>query len=316
MRKLLTSFILICFLTPITSQAGANQPVMFKGVDISAAIAFYSKQVSVLTSSVSIYNWSEDPNDDDSSQSQRAQLWAKTFWSQYGSAKNGTENTYGNGLYAALDPVVTTAYGGIESTGWLLLEMKLPVGFRFLDLRALQAVPSNVQTILTKFNCDSVDAGFAHGGFDVDKNCQGLIRTLFKDQIKIDGFAYAYGSWTFDGCVNDDYESYRAFVITGSDWMRPELINYYTVKTTKNRANRTMIQSLFLNAPSANPEAQEEITLQEVLTLVKSGIVFRKSLLWSDLEGTKKASAKSQIDWLKSHKYGCSGKLPIKSRSN
>lgn len=256
MKRLLAFLTLIYFLTPVVSHAApAKKAVMLNGIDISAAIDFYSTQVSVLTSSVNIYNWSPNSIDDDSASSQRAQLWSKTFWTEYGQG-TGSGNMYGRGLYAALDPVATRSYGGGAATGWLLLEMKLPIGFKFLDVNAYGiVVPANVQSILSSFNCPSIDSAFQGGGMSVNANCHSLIKALFQDNIKIDAISYNYNSTQFKICSqNQSYNTSRAFVIARSNWIKPELINYYTAKTTKDVAARTMIQSLFLPPPMSKED--------------------------------------------------------------
>ena len=243
----------------------ATTAIMYEGTDVSSVVAVFGSQVHPLKRKVFVYNWSgaggepywkSDPDKNDSFILKHTQDIAGIFWQNYG---NGNGNMYGMGVYAAVDPVVTRSYGGGGDI-WLLLQMEFPKGFRLLDLtEALPwsgdpAIKTRAASIMTTFGCPAglnADSLFTNGGSDLSTKCRGLVARVFRDSLQIDGFAYSYSGSHFDDCSGD---TEKAFVITGSAWMRPDYIRYFSAASRKDVLGRRRIQSIFsLQSGQAQP---------------------------------------------------------------
>ncbi len=234
------------------------------GVNITPLVNFLEQRVVTLKKPVTIYNWSSNGKMSEADISRYAPASSTTFWQMYGNPK-GMENMYGSGLYGAVDPVVTASFGGYDKSSWLLVEMELPVGFKILDL------PSALTTPLTKgiseearkvadlFDCSlssGEDKWFSNGGATISQKCQQLVKKIYQDILKIDGFAYSYSRTPFKECTA--FEGYRAFVITDAKWMTPKLVRPLTSKTTTNLEERIRIQTTFLKAVGESPDMTKE----------------------------------------------------------
>src|SRR5262249_25131637 len=110
-------------------------------------------------------------------------------------------NMFGPGFYAADDPVVTMSYGG--GNDWVLLQVRLPVGFRYLDIREdvqsfdegyqlFSDCPSRVGSIYSLFANLSIYA--------LPDVCRLKIRRLLKDLLHLDGFYYDYSRTRYTQC--------------------------------------------------------------------------------------------------------------------
>ncbi len=250
-----------------TSAHADSQPPKYEldGVDITAFVNYFSSQVRTLNKSVTVYNWSPSASSDpfwktnydpkDPRLLATARDLSQVFWNNYGGT-DSDYNNYGYGLYTSVDVVATRSYGGYGSSDWLLLEMQLPQGFRVLDFTSGvhgsdMAALVTTKVIGAKFNClyvDSAERLFYHGGSSLDPACKKLVRKVFQDILKIDGFAYSYGHTPFKAC-GDNNNSYHAgaFVITRPDWIRSEYIKFYTQTSSFDLEGRTRIQTLLMN---------------------------------------------------------------------
>jgi hypothetical protein len=244
------------------SAARAAQPIMYQGENITPLVEYFEKYVHPLTKPVTVYNysagakdpfWQKERDVNDPTLLYTAQSQTEVFWQRYGE-KDGSGYMYGFGLYAAVDPILTYSYGGgIDS--WVLLQMQLPVGFKLVDVteqsRASSAVDhKELLRLAEKFKCPSAlapDSFFVNGGSGLTPDCLNVSKFIFSQALKIDGFAYGYGSTYFKAC-SGNYDGYKAFVITSPDWMKSEHIRYFTPITKGSLENRILIQTMFLAA--------------------------------------------------------------------
>jgi hypothetical protein len=250
-------FFSLSFSLSAPAMASSGTPILFEGVDISPMVDFLAPRVVTLEKPVVIYNWSQDGANGDAWAQGKAQLWSQTFWRSFGSIE-GAGNMYGAGLYGAVDPVATVDYGG-RNGHWLLLEMKLPVGFKMIDVNDFYSFysyrltpPVEYVALATQMECPTdgyLSQFFETGGYRLKEKCRRLLQKIFKDIFQIDGFIYEYTQTPFKEC-KQNYLQDRAFVITDSKWMKPELIHYYTAKTVQDLDSRVRIQTLFLKVNS------------------------------------------------------------------
>ncbi len=274
LHLLLFSMFLLTAQAQAQAQAQANNSVEsknakfeFEGNDITAFVEHYKKSVKTLKKSVTIYNWSrgasksfwqKEREQGDPDYVTAAMIMSQSFWYNYGSSANS--NMYGNGLYAAVDPVATTSYGGISkgsnfNNEWILLEMKLPTGFKMIETyeptRKIEQLDQFSKTAKA-YNCPatgSINELFEGGGNTLHANCSKLVRYVFKDILKIEGFTYSYGALNFKDCSFQDYaKNYVAFVITSDSWITGDNIRFYTEKTKSNVEDRLRIQTVFLHS--------------------------------------------------------------------
>lgn len=236
--------------------------------DLSPLIELYQKQIYTLKKTVVVYNWSVNAGlGDDPSQIQTAKSSANTFWNAFGNSNNGG-NMYGYGLYAAIDPFISSGFGG-SGDSWRILEMKLPQGFRVLDLTIpVNITDSNLKArineILGFFECPynaDPDKLMMNGGAALTEKCQLLVRKLFQEVLKIDGFFYSYSSAYMKGCDRSSSSSYKAIVITQDHWMNSENVSFYTPTSTHKIEERIRIQTLLLL--SATDSKQFEVFTSE-----------------------------------------------------
>lgn len=263
MKPLLAAF-LFFLIGPTLALA---EPLLFEGVDIQPLVRAHSHQVLTLTQPVTIYSWStagRDPlynperSPDDPGLMGHAYRASRVFWTNFGS-KEGANNMYGFGLYGAVDAVATRGYGGADSE-WLLTQMRLPIGFRLIDVANPVSLPASpeqeaARDVAIRFHCPSnlqVDSLFQTGGSKLPDDCRRLTQKIFDDVLKIDGFAYSYVETQFKACSQDPSFSARAFVITRPDWIKPELVHFFNRASRQNIEDRIVIQTLFFKSEDEN----------------------------------------------------------------
>jgi hypothetical protein len=258
-------------------QTDAIEKYSFNNVDVTALVKFYESDVKTLNKPVMIYNWSHDGENplwsEERTQTdplllQRAQDLSKIFWNHFG--QDAESNMYGFGLYGAVDPVFTFGYGGGSvryNSFWVLLELQLPVGFRMATASFMARRPKptdvTVRDVLKKFDCpidSSVNSLFSAAGQGLPSTCAELVKAVFKDMLKIDGFDYDYAGTPFTACEGASNEGLKAFVITNPDWLKPEYIKFFNSHSTLEVDTRARIQTLFLLAAETANKPQDDVT--------------------------------------------------------
>lgn len=240
------------------------QNVEFNGTDITELVSHLKNSIVVLKQPITVYNWSPAGKYGDAENLGIAESGSKTFWNSFGYDPSG--NMYGRGLYAAVDPIVSSSYGGYNDD-WLLLEMKLPVGFILLDLLNFEITskpfPEGAKKNLVSFNCpenSTIESLFVEGGNKLSGYCQKLVKYIYADIFKIDGFAYGYSESAFKACQKGGfYSGARAFVITDKKWIKPGLITYYNSNSTHEIEKRIVIQSLFYSLLENNSDLKKQV---------------------------------------------------------
>lgn len=247
MKKLILSTLL-----GFSSLAWSQSPVMFEGVDISAAVEYFAPYVATLDKPVMMYSWSQSPQFASHPHPvEIARGSARAFWRSYG-APNPTLLVYGRGLYAAMDPIQSMSYGGFK-TSWLLLEMKVPRGLRVFEITEpeinIKTDPTKMLEVARAFQCPE-EPGFEplvhRGGSDLTPECRRYAHFLLNDVLKIDGFFYPYAGATFAACGGIRHENVqgRAFVALTDHWLAAEGVHYYNYQSRENPEQRRRIQTL------------------------------------------------------------------------
>jgi hypothetical protein len=273
MKHLLLSFLLIC-LGSFSFADQVSGQVLLDGKDITAFVKDMGKTVTVLQKSSVIYHWSPSNGAGQDAAYTWAKEWARSFWVSFG--HDGSGSMYGAGLYAAVDPVASVDFGG-GIDNWLLLEMNLPVGLKIVDLvdvaislgsGQLKFSKESLET-LNDFKCPNYQNDFnklfQDGNFGTSISCQNLLKKVFQDILKIDGFAYGYGKTNFKECTNYAGNNFKAFVITNDSWITANNTHFYTKDSRENIDNRIMIQTLFLKATEDDSSLTSGSTKSEIL---------------------------------------------------
>lgn len=230
--------------------------------DVDDFVRIISPFVYVLDHPVYVYNWHPASSDSElSTNSQDPKSYknlkdmANRYWGHQ-TASGNTSDMFGTGLYAAVDPVSTFSYGG-GGDSWVLTQMKLPSGFKMLDLaRDVGFVlPLDQSGIITKLGCPeswkyqpllmNMMNPSAYAGYP---KCAAAIREIFKDKIKIDGFSYGYESTRYKECDSQDANLQSAFVIVRDDKIPASSVRIFDRITQDDQSDRLRIQSLFAKA--------------------------------------------------------------------
>ncbi len=253
---------------------------VYDGKDITNLVKYFATKVKTLKKSVTVFSWKNNGEiGDQRAQFEEAKALTHVFWDRFGT--NGNSFMYGYGLYTSVDPVTTNSYGLLDT--WVLLELNLPVGFKLLDLTSDFTLTENErQQDISKasdfdelrdyFQCESfqnINLFFENGGDKLKSKCKDLVKRIFYEILKIDGFSYNYGDTLFKSCQNRNFFG-RAIVITGDKWLKPGLSHFYNAKTIDLKDNRIRIQTLFFDAlESVDPKlsSQSKKVLMDFLTL-------------------------------------------------
>lgn len=258
---------------PLTAQ---QAPVMFNGFDVTEFVEFAKHDLREVTTPFTLYHW--DKSGQHSSWSNITSPHDPAFAQMIRNAAPTPFRTlgphgvfsemYGAGFYLAVDPVATRSYGGgldefdYEKTvlekaapdqNWQLVQLTLPIGFRFLDLAEAQPFTPAVRPILDHFGCkppqNSADGFFVAGGTGLTAECADFVRFVYQTTFAIDAIAYRYESAKFAACEaglklrpNDDP---LAFVITNGQHIESQNVTVWHSQTTDEFENRKLLESLF-----------------------------------------------------------------------
>jgi hypothetical protein len=170
-------------------------------------------------------------------------------------------NIYGSGFYLAHDPVTTMDFGG--NPRWLLYQVQLSAGLRFVDLNEVNVIVKPPQNIVDEFkSAGCPQAWLADGKLDfasvftvanphqfpdATPECKLALRKVFKELLGIDGFFYRYRASRFSECPN----AREAFVL--ADDSKILNLKVFNASSTANREDRLRIQSLFYKAAHDDP---------------------------------------------------------------
>jgi hypothetical protein len=257
-----------------TVKAKSTQ-VLFNEVDISPLVQAFQKITGTLEKPAKVYHWKDGKDESEwagalSATSPQglsyAQKIAAVYWQKY--LTLSPTNMFGFGLYMALDPVKTQEYGG---DNWVLLQIELKKGFRYLDLtlpEAQQKISAKVKSVLDQFQCGEVPnlADLLKAGHPRSVNagltCQQMLEEVLKNQIHMAGFFYTYNSAYFLSCSNEDGQRKKALVLTDEAQVDEGSIRIFNSQTTDAPEERIKIQSLFYKASddaTTSPAAQKNI---------------------------------------------------------
>ncbi len=144
---------------------------------------------------------------------------------------NGDQSwNVGPGLYAAVDPVQSENYLG---NPWFLLEITVPKGMKYLDLRPIDGLVVSeafVQKYLLEASLDNLDQlrlnrlGVNRFGIEIRSLMHfPKLRQALNDVLKeleVDVFAYAWSRHTYDVCKLNSYNQDVAF-----NFVNPDALN-------------------------------------------------------------------------------------------
>ena len=88
-------------------------------------------------------------------------------------------------------------------------------------------------------------------------SCIDAMKEIFHKINPIQVFAYDFAAVDFEACRSSTQElnawHKEAFVVTESDWLKPEFVHVYNHASVDGRADRQLIQSMFVQAPRSYP---------------------------------------------------------------
>jgi hypothetical protein len=267
----------------------ANYPAL-KGVDLSSAIRFFKPFVKTLKQPIYLWSWfdargrnpiwTSNVPASDSIAADHVASASRLYWQSFCTGDSsqdpsdcqvdqtrmqfGSGNMYGPGFYAAVDPVTTSDYGNPSQGNWVLLQIKLPVGFKIVDYVAAYntSMPSDVEQTLQTLGCPFSGYSFYESVFALNRSgrsygkCSLAMRYIFRDVLQIDAFDYSYQGTLFPECKVQNHET--AFVITNDEafdsWSHRGAtqaeVKVFNKMTTDAREDRVRIQSFFYKAES------------------------------------------------------------------
>lgn len=284
--------------------AKALEKVEFQGEDISSVIETFRPYMHTLKKPVVTFNWSQNRSLGEGIESlNQIKQSAELFWQKY-EVKDLANNDVGIGLYAALDPVISSQYGG-DTGNWRLTQITMPVGFKFFDMalgeRRDFKSSEEFKNILEKFECrhfDTTGAFFRdHASGIESEKCLQLGRFVFQNYFKIDGFSYKYKRSSFYACSFEKPTGFisSAIVFTTGHWMSPKNVQFFTQDTLDRKTERMLIQSQFFRSKALQAEEVTDLkTRKSILNHVRpvDGVsVFDNPTV---LCGDKKCSAQTQ----------------------
>lgn len=247
----------LLFALLVSGALRAAEPVLLDGINVEPVITYYRAKISRLKKDSAVYNWSSNAllkNMSDILKIKRDS--AQTYWNFFDVPGSAQGNYFGQGLYAAVDPVATSGYGG-PGNNWLLTRMVFPKGFRILnvgDIRLEEDQPMDVAEVLMKFNCSThMGVNFAGAGKRFPQlRCSKFLRQLFAHYLKIDAFAYNYFAQSFAVCTKPGPSTLNrfsvAFVILDGDWMSADRVQAFTANMVGFSEDRRLLQTLFIRA--------------------------------------------------------------------
>lgn len=313
-------------------------------------ISDYFKEF-ILTSKrpMTVYHWTQsvDAKTYKSSSDPRGFEYIRKASSQYWRSKSVEPQVfanYGLGLYTASDPVVSRAYGGfIDGSQWLLVEIKIPAGFKTLDITTedKRELPVNVRTALRSLSCDQdlkrmTWTHLFRDDYRPNSICANYLDLIFHQLLGLHGLAYEYRRAEFKVCPNSSYQEGRAFILTSNEWLTPEHVRIYSTSTNDDEAGRLRIQSMFsenLHSSIADlwelkqgtvvmglkrkPQKHQGIIgknrFERALHFLKtSEHYFDPWVLWPEFQGKK--IDKDINSWIKMNLYGCQDNKPFLAR--
>ncbi|HVE83762.1 MAG TPA: hypothetical protein VND93_12970 [Myxococcales bacterium] len=190
------------------------------------------------------------------------------------------------GLYAAIDPVISRTSGGIGER-WVLFQLTLPAGFRFLDVRGWSDNDGKVQRFPP-----AVRAELSRAGCDVEFPSQLLIlqetpacRALGVEAMKAvdaDGLMYRYQGYAFDGCQG---RPVGAFII-----VRPERVE--------------KVQVLISQSPGPDAATEAHLRVRRMYEEAR-GLGSTYPVPWPDLAALP--APEHMAEWKRERLFGCGG---------
>jgi len=283
-----------CALAVTAHAADVNYPAL-KGIDLTPAVNYLKRYVRVTSHPVYTWNWfnAKGHSDmwagnfaaDDGMGLTHVQNSIPLFWNSYCTGDGGKDpadcphnkksldygggNTYGPGLYLALDPAITQEFGVDKGADWVLLQVKLPKGTRLINTMSSisnHTPPQAVMDVFIKLGCEvhwsnALDSLLALTG---DRNssstpaaCLLGVRKIFKDILKIDGFVYPYEAITYPECGNADNHAVAIVMTSDRVFDNPASgaeVLAFNNKSTDHVEDRVRITSMFLYAVQMNAD--------------------------------------------------------------
>jgi hypothetical protein len=186
--------------------SGTTTPVPAAAVTAAAAavVAEFTPLITTLPRSIDVYHWVDRPRLGVPSTgvvdptlpavANHLATWGKFFLDP----KQAVSNTHRYGFYAANDPVFTVGFGG---SAFALFRVRLPVGFRYLDISATQDQDVSPATakLLAAAGCTSTQR-LAFVFINTSTACRDVLLAALKP-LAVSGLGYAWSSVPFRDCA-------------------------------------------------------------------------------------------------------------------
>lgn len=190
-----------------------------------------------------------------------------------------------SGLYSGIDPVACRAFAGVGD-GWVIAQVILPAGFRFLDVRSGEEgtpkFPAEVGARLAAKGCDAPSTA----GLVVMQESEACRRIAVEAlrELGVDGILWSYPRTPFETCGE---RPDGVFILLDPDVLQPDRIRLFTKDSRAGDGgleDRLRIRDLHLRA-------REEGSMRDAP--------------WPELEGTPPPGAMEE--WMRQHLFGCGG---------
>lgn len=193
-----------------------------------------------------------------------------------------------SGLYVGVDPVIPRAFGGVGDV-WSMVQIVLPGGFRFVDVRrdpraprADDALHPEVRERLSEAGCEVKYPETLLVSMEVEACRRAAVATL--RELGVDGILYQFQRFKFERCGGSDRPA-GGFIVIRPEVLEPSRIKLFTKESRPDDAaarDRLVIRELFRRARAAGSH---------------------RKVPWPNLES---AVPPQQVDsWMERHLFGC-----------
>ena len=195
-----------------------------------------------------------------------------------------------SGLYVAADPVASRAWGGVGN-GWAMVQLVLPRGFRFVDVRPPRVggqpagFAPDVVARLTAAGCDAASPAELLTMLESIACRHAAVRTMV--DLDVDGILYDWLSRQLAGCPDRPQGAFLLVREEAVDLLQARLFVHETAPPAgpdEAAADRRRVQALFVVAQQAGAT---------------------RPAIWPDLPA--EPAPEELRSWMAEHLFGCGG---------
>lgn len=190
-----------------------------------------------------------------------------------------------SGLYSGIDPVACRAFAGVGD-GWVIAQVVLPKGFRFLDVRdgegGTPKFPAEGRARLASEGCDARSTA----GLVVMQESGACRRIAVRAlrELGVDGILWSYPRTAFETCGE---RPDGVFILLDPETIQPDRIRLF--------------------AKDSRPDdgaMEDRLRIRDLHGKARQGGSMR-DVPWPELEGTP--SPDRMEEWMRQHLFGCGG---------